>query len=71
MKEKEMYEMEYGIPQEPIELDILCPSCNKRKLMFNTTNDIVCYELGCGHTFILVDATKVELKCKNPDGLQE
>jgi len=27
MREKEMYEMEYGIPQEPIQMDILCPNC--------------------------------------------
>ena len=62
MVEKEQYEEMYGIPQEPIEMDIVCPNCNKEKLMFNTSTDIVCYHIGCGHTFVLVDAETVRYK---------
>lgn len=62
MVEKEQYEEMYGIPQEPIEMDILCPNCMKEKLMFNTSTDIVCYAPGCGHTFVLVDAETVRYK---------
>jgi ribosomal protein S27E len=69
MREKEMYEMEYGIPQEPLTIDILCPNCMKSKLVFNTTTDIKCYD--CNDTFELVDATTVKFKCKNPDDLPE
>ena len=42
MVEKEQYEMMYGIPQEPIEMDIMCPNCMKKKFMFNTSTDIKC-----------------------------
>jgi ribosomal protein S27E len=62
MREKEMYEMEYGIPQEPIQMDILCPNCMQKKLMFNTSTDIKCSHDGCGHKFILVDANTVRFK---------
>lgn len=62
MREKEMYEMEYGIPQEPITMDIICPNCMKKKLMFNTSTDIKCSQNGCGHEFILVDAETVRFK---------
>ena len=62
MVEKEQYEMMYGIPQEPIEIDILCPNCMKKKLMFNTSTDIKCSHNGCGHEFILVDAETVRYK---------
>jgi hypothetical protein len=62
MVEKEMYEMEYGIPQAPVKMDILCPNCMQEKLMFNTSTDIVCTGDGCGHEFILVDAETVRYK---------
>lgn len=62
MREKEMYEMEYGIPQEPLTIEIPCPECDAKTLIFNTTKDIICSE--CNKTFLLVDATKVELKRK-------
>ena len=62
MREKEMYEMEYGIPQEPLAMDILCPNCMKKKLEFHTSTDIKCTGSGCGHEFILVDAETVRFK---------
>jgi len=52
----------YGIPQEPIEMDILCPNCMNKKLMFNTSTDIKCSHNGCGHEFILVNAETVRYK---------
>tara|TARA_Y100001938_G_scaffold150494_1_gene241698 strand:- start:1046 stop:1336 length:291 start_codon:yes stop_codon:yes gene_type:complete len=62
MHQKEIYEMTFGIPQAPVSIDIACPSCDAPKLMFNATTDIKCYH--CNTTYILVDATTVELKCK-------
>ena len=64
MLEKQInnYETLLTMPPEPVETDILCPNCNKGKLQFIAVNDIVCYEIGCGHTFVLVDANTVRYK---------
>ena len=52
----------YGHEPEPVEIDILCPNCNKKKLTFNTINDIKCSQDGCGQEFILIDANTVKFK---------
>ena len=62
MIEKEQYEMEYSTPPEPVDTDIMCPNCMKKNLVFIATDNIVCYEAGCGHTFVLVDAETVRFK---------
>lgn len=62
MREKEMYEAEFGIPQEPIALDISCPNCMKKKLEFHNAHDIKCIAQGCGQEFVLVDAQTVRFK---------
>lgn len=68
-KMKEIYmkmleEQEYGaqlhVPKEPSKIDILCPNCMKKELVFRSTTDINC--TSCGHKFVLVDAQTVRFK---------
>ena len=62
MVEKEQYETQHGTPPEPIDTDIKCPNCMKGNLMFIAVDDVVCYEAGCGQTYVLVDANTVRFK---------
>lgn len=52
----------YGHEPEPVEINITCPNCMKKKLIFNTTNDIKCSENGCGQEYILINANTVKFK---------
>tara|TARA_B110000967_G_scaffold199304_1_gene233547 strand:- start:1118 stop:1321 length:204 start_codon:yes stop_codon:yes gene_type:complete len=58
----EMLEQSLNAPPEPVDTDITCPNCMKGKLIFIAVDDVVCYEPGCGHTFVLVDAKTVRFK---------
>ena len=66
MLEEEFLSGSYGeavsAPPEPIGTDITCPNCTKGKLQFIKVNDIVCYEPGCGQSFVLVNANTVRYK---------
>lgn len=61
MREEEMWRAELQIPQEPTQIDILCPNCMKKKLHYYTTTNIKC-DSGCGQEFVLVDAKTVRFK---------
>ena len=60
MLEQQESEAQLHIPKEPSEIDILCPNCMKKKLVFRSTTDINC--MNCGHEFVLVDAQTVRFK---------
>ena len=62
MVEQGLVEQSLNAPPEPIETDITCPNCMKGKLIFIEIDDIVCYEAGCGQTFVLVNAETVRYK---------
>ena len=62
MVEQGLVEQSLNAPPEPIYTDIKCPNCMKANLVFITTDDIVCYEAGCGQTFVLVNAETVRYK---------
>jgi len=62
MLEEESMETLLNVPPEPIDTDITCPNCMKGKLVFIAVDDVVCYQAGCGHTFVLVDAETVRFK---------
>ena len=62
MLEEESIETLLHVPPNPIDTDIKCPNCMKRNLVFIATDDVVCYEPGCGQTFVLVDANTVRYK---------
>jgi len=52
------YVNEY-IKDKDIYMDIPCPNCFNKKLLFNSTTDIKCKHQGCGQKFILVDSNTV------------
>lgn len=60
MLEQQESEAQLHIPKEPSEIDILCPNCMKKKLVFHSTTNIDC--MNCGHKFVLVDAQTVRFK---------
>lgn len=62
MLEQGLLEQSLNAPPEPIYTDITCPNCMKGKLVFIEVNDVVCYEAGCGQTFVLVNANTVRYK---------
>ena len=62
MLEQGLLEQSLNAPPEPIYTDITCPNCMKGKLVFIEVNDVVCYEAGCGQTFVLVNAETVRYK---------
>tara|TARA_R110001632_G_scaffold3470_1_gene15525 strand:- start:38 stop:256 length:219 start_codon:yes stop_codon:yes gene_type:complete len=62
MLEEESIETLLHVPPNPIDTDIKCPNCMKGNLVFIAIDDVVCYEIGCGQTFVLVDAKTVRYK---------